>query len=67
MIGLILATCIAAHDCDFEIVEAKPEWTTVEQCAADSPYTLIELGLVPAQNQRVICDELKPEFEPKQN
>lgn len=61
MIGLILATCINAHSCHFEIVEAKPEWTTIEQCAADSPYTLVELGIVPAKDQLVICDELKEE------
>ncbi|QTD79363.1 hypothetical protein fHyEco03_gp03R [Escherichia phage vB_EcoM_fHy-Eco03] len=59
MIGLILATCVATHDCSYKIIESKTEWTTIEQCVADSPYTLLELGFVPAQNQRVICDELK--------
>ena len=59
MIGLILATCVAAHDCNYEIVESKTEWTTIEQCVADSPYTLLNLGIIPAKNQRVICDELK--------
>lgn len=59
MIGLILATCVATHDCSYKIIESKPEWTTVEQCVADSPYTLLNLGIIPAKNQRVICDELK--------
>lgn len=59
MIGLILATCIAAHDCQFEVVEAKSDWREVEDCVLDSPQTLLDLGIVPARNQRVICDELK--------
>lgn len=59
MIGLIIATCIAAHDCQYEIVESKTDWKEIEDCVIDSPQTLLDLSIVPARNQHVICDELR--------
>ena len=58
MIGLILATCIAAHDCKFEIVEMKNEWMTLEQCTDDVPQTLTDLGIELRYNQSAYCDEV---------
>jgi len=59
MFGIILATCITAHDCNFEIVEMKNEWTTAEQCDFDADSTLKDLGIIVAKNQKAFCDELK--------
>ena len=60
MIGLLLGTCLALGDCTYEIVESKPEWHTETQCAIDSAKTLMDLGIIPAKNQVVMCDKLVP-------
>lgn len=56
MIGLILATCIAAHDCNYDVLDTFP---TMTDCVI-TREAFVKDEKIPARDAKAFwCDELK--------
>ena len=59
MFAVILAFCLDAHICEYDVIDVNSEWLTIAECEADIELFVRDYDVSLPHGMRLYCEALR--------